>query len=96
MQSIHTAAAWWTPALVESSVVSTPAVGATRRSASAATTLPVGMGAVGRTVTNGDATDRNRMSHRATHGNAAKNTAIAFTATPAAGYGNRPRGTPLS
>ncbi len=95
MQSIDTAAAWQTAALVKSSLAGTPAVGA-RRSASVVTTPLVGMAALGRTATPGVATARNRMSHRATVGNAAKSTAIAFAATPAAGYGNRPRGTPLS
>ena len=95
MKSIDTIATWRNAALVESSVVGTPAVGASRRSASAASTQLVGMGVVGCTTTQGEATERNRMSLRATVGNAAKKTAIAFAATPAAGHGNRPRGTPL-
>ncbi len=94
MQSTNTAAAWQTPALVLSSVVVTPAVATTRRSAHASTQL---VGAVvGRMALQVEATERDGMSPSATVGNAAKDEAIAFAATPATGYGNRPRGTPLS
>lgn len=94
MQSTNTAAAWQTPARALSSVVVTPEVGATRRSAHASTQL---VGAVvERMAPQTEATDRDGMSHNAAVGNAAKNEAIAFAATPATGWGNRPRGTPLS